>query len=256
MELFQELSLVAVRKVLDRFLEDAASECVHGELEGVPGERIRNGLGRVALDDTLSSQLVLLLIAAVREIERTCLDDMVGVRRLDAINNLAVQLSDDGQLLVLLDPLQGLLDHLFISLIIPFFPVGQTHPAPIHLHRKVQHLPPHLLAQCPDLLRRPKVKELLDDIVAKHISHERESVGEDLGKHGAPLVLVGVLELGLDESRAVLVAREFDDVTEDFLYFISYCSGLHSSHLDKRRETHVQTPIPVGLVEPIILQKR
>ena len=62
------------------------------------------------------------------------------------------------------------------------------------------------------LLLRAKLKELLDDIIAKDVCHEAPGRGQDLCEHSLLLYLCCTLQLLLDEARAVLILGELDDV--------------------------------------------
>ena len=61
------------------------------------------------------------------------------------------------------------------------------------------------------------LEELLDDIVSENVGRQLHGVGLDLSKDPVLLVAVRILELLLDEARAVLVAAELDDVIVDGL---------------------------------------
>ena len=75
----------------------------------------------------------------------------------------------------------------------------------------------HLAGQDPLLTLVTMLKELLDDIVAKHVRHQLDSVGLNFLEDTLLLVTVGSLELLLNETRAVLIAAEFADVLVDIL---------------------------------------
>ena len=55
------------------------------------------------------------------------------------------------------------------------------------------------------LLRQAKLKELLDDIVAKHIRHEAVRSSQDLAEDHLALGGSGTLQFLLDEARPMLV---------------------------------------------------
>ena len=59
------------------------------------------------------------------------------------------------------------------------------------------------------------LEKLLNDIVAKHVLHELDGVHLQLLEHLVLLVAIRRLQLLLNETRAVLVAAEFDNVTVD-----------------------------------------
>jgi hypothetical protein len=77
---------------LERLLKHAAAEWVGRELKDVALERIGDGRGRVESDETL--------------------DDVVGVGRLDTVDNVALQLGDELVALVDKDVLERLLNDL------------------------------------------------------------------------------------------------------------------------------------------------
>ena len=54
------------------------------------------------------------------------------------------------------------------------------------------------------------LKELLGDVVTKNIGHELERIRQDFLKDLFLVVAVCSLELLLDESRAMLIATEFN----------------------------------------------
>jgi hypothetical protein len=74
------------------------------------------------------------------------------------------------------------------------------------------------------------LKKFLHNIVAEDVLHKRYRIFDDLAEDPVFLVAVSSLELFLDESRAMLVAAELDDVTVDVLagvlvpYPIKTCS--------------------------------
>lgn len=81
----------------------------------------------------------------------------------------------------------------------------------------------HLLGQRRLLQLTPMLKKLLDNIIPENIRHELERIRLDLAENGILLIAVGRLELELDESRAVLVTAEFNDVVVNVLVFVSVC---------------------------------
>lgn len=94
---------------------------------------------------------------------------------------------------------------------------GKTDPTPIHLHTQTQHSPLQLLSQDPPLLIRAILEELLNDIVAIDISHQRNGVRSDLVKDRLARSVIRRFDEVLDQSRAGLVPRELDDVASDIL---------------------------------------
>lgn len=94
--------------------------------------------------------------------------------------------------------------------------------ATVHLQREHQYVALEHAAESLDLLRSAMFKELLDDIVAKDVDHQRQGVREDLGKHELLVGHVGSLELLLDEARTMLVLAELDNVTDNVLEMMTH----------------------------------
>lgn len=65
------------------------------------------------------------------------------------------------------------------------------------------------------------VEELLDHVVAKHVLHELEGVGDEFLEDLFLLIAVGGLQLGLDESRTELVPAENSRMFVDVRQFPS-----------------------------------
>ena len=59
------------------------------------------------------------------------------------------------------------------------------------------------------------LEELLDDVVAKDVRHERVGRALDLGEDHRLVWQVGALKLLLNEPRAVLILGELHDVAGD-----------------------------------------
>lgn len=86
------------------------------------------------------------------------------------------------------------------------------HPTSVHLQRERQDVAPDLLRQSRLLFRRAELKELLNDIVAKNVRHEGVRGREDLIENHLFFGSSCSFQFLLDESGAVLVLGEFDDV--------------------------------------------
>jgi hypothetical protein len=112
------------------------------------------------------------------------------------------------------------------------------HPASIHLHGQINDLALHDARQ--DLLLDlvPMFKELLNDVVAKNIPHELKGVGLDLSEDLIFLVAIGRLQLLLDETRAMLVATELDNVLVDTLQLESFVWFRCGAEVIKKRASH------------------
>lgn len=89
--------------------------------------------------------------------------------------------------------------------------------ASVHLQRERQDLALHVLGQLFLLRRRPVLKKLLDDIVAKNIGGEVDCLGKDFLKNQFAVVVRGAFQLLLDKARAVLVAAKLDNVSNNVL---------------------------------------
>lgn len=59
------------------------------------------------------------------------------------------------------------------------------------------------------------IKEFLNDIVSIDILHQLTSVWHDFIKQSCFIMAVGSLELCLQESGTLLIAREFNDMAKD-----------------------------------------
>jgi hypothetical protein len=118
--------------------------------------------------------------------------------------------------------------------------------AGVDLHRELNHLAPHPLAE--DLLLHlvSMFKELLDNIVAKHVLHELDSVRLDLAEHLVLLVAVSSLKLRLDEPRAVLITAELDDIAVDVLEFVSLAGLAVRGEVFQNRTANASHSIVLG----------
>ena len=80
----------------------------------------------------------------------------------------------------------------------------------------------HLFRQDTLLKLISVLKELLDDIVSKNISHELKGVGADLRENCLLLVAIGSFQLLLNKPRAVLVSTEFNHMVVYILQFVAF----------------------------------
>ena len=92
-----------------------------------------------------------------------------------------------------------------------------------------------------DLLRAvTHLEQLLHNIVAEKIVHQRQSLGHDLVEDHIALLDGRLFECGLDEPSAVLVAAEFGNVVAQML--------THSArNFESASLTHVELPVPVAI---------
>lgn len=89
--------------------------------------------------------------------------------------------------------------------------------ASIRLHSKVCELALHYPGQHLLLDLAAVLEEFLDDVVAKNVLHELDSIGLDLSEDLVLLVAVRRLELLLNEPRTLLIAAELHDIRVDIL---------------------------------------
>ena len=91
------------------------------------------------------------------------------------------------------------------------------HTAAVHLPSKVVHATLHSAGEMPLLILIAVLKELLYDIVSKHILHKLQFILLDFTENPFFLVAVCRLQLVLDKSGAVLVSAELYDVIVNVL---------------------------------------
>lgn len=80
-------------------------------------------------------------------------------------------------------------------------------------------MPIHLLGKDTLLELVSVLKELLDDVVSKNISHQLERIRLDFSKYYFLLVAIGSFKLLLDKSRAMLVTTKLHNMVVDVLKF-------------------------------------
>lgn len=90
-------------------------------------------------------------------------------------------------------------------------------PATVHLQAEAEDVPLHATGQDLLLILVPVLKELLNHIVAKDVSHQLHRVLLDLAEDSIFLLALGGLQLLLDETGGELVTRKFNDVIIDVL---------------------------------------
>lgn len=61
------------------------------------------------------------------------------------------------------------------------------------------------------------LKEFLNNVIAKDISHELQAIGLNLTEDLVFLIAVGRLEFLLNEPRSMLITTEFHNVVVDIL---------------------------------------
>ena len=75
----------------------------------------------------------------------------------------------------------------------------------------------HLVGQYLLLRLISMFEEFLDHVVAEDVGHQLYSIGGELSEDLIFFVAIGSLQLLLDESRAMLVTTEFNDIAIDIL---------------------------------------
>ena len=150
------------------------------------------------------------------------LDDVVPVLIFHAFEDMAVKFLDDACLLIDQDMFKslgkrqqgrwGLNEQSFYLL---------HHPTAIHLSRECHNMALHLICESFLLSLVAMFEELLDDVVTKYVCHQLNCVWLNFPKHLLFLVRVGCLQFQLDESRSVLIATEFNNMTIDVLFPVS-----------------------------------
>lgn len=210
-DLFHDHRLVGIGAMLQDPLDDPATVGMGRELADASPEAVHDEvdvLARHQLDDLL--------------------DHVVPVLVLDDSQYIGLQLLD--QLCLLLD--ECMLQYLLQKHVsrtrerggISYDLVGRwylsyllNNSAGVHLDGQVCKLPLHDACQHLLLNLATMLEELLDDIIAKDVLHELNSVRLNLSEDSVLLVAVRCLELLLDESRALLISAKFDDVVVDVL---------------------------------------
>mmetsp|Transcript_21722 Transcript_21722/g.47599 ORF Transcript_21722/g.47599 Transcript_21722/m.47599 type:complete len:265 (-) Transcript_21722:558-1352(-) len=124
------------------------------------------------------------------------LNDMVPMLVFNALQDMALQLTDQQYLLLDGNGIQRLLNH----------------SAPVHLEGKFQDLSHQLLRQDAALIRIAILEKLLDDIVAKDVRGQLVHLLENLFEGLLFLFFGGHLQLLLDQPGAILILRDLADV--------------------------------------------
>ena len=83
---------------------------------------------------------------------------------------------------------------------------------------------------CQNLLLRliAVLEQLLNDVVAEDIGHQLKRIGLNLGKYLVFLIAVCCLQFLLDESRAVLIAAELNNMPVNVLFRLAIELGRQS----------------------------
>lgn len=127
------------------------------------------------------------------------LDDMIAILIFDALQDVVLQLTNKCGLLFHEDVLERLLHN----------------STAVHLQAQSEDLTSHLIRKQLLVLLVAVVEKLLDDIISEHVSHQRNGVWFDFPEDTLFLVRVCSLQLGLDESGAILIAGKLCNVVED-----------------------------------------
>mmetsp|Transcript_17494 Transcript_17494/g.47927 ORF Transcript_17494/g.47927 Transcript_17494/m.47927 type:complete len:212 (+) Transcript_17494:516-1151(+) len=129
----------------------------------------------------------------------TLLDHVVPMLILDALNHVAFELTDEQHLLLDRHGVQRFLDD----------------AAAVHLQRQTQDLTHELFGQDAPLLRVAIFKKLLDDVVTKDVAGELLHLLEHGLEGDLLFLLIGHLQLLLDQPGAILILRDFADVPRE-----------------------------------------
>lgn len=147
---------------------------------------------------------------------------MVAIRILNALEDVSVDFPNEGGLLIgknVLDSLNGeeargirswTTHHLGEAIYL------LDHTTPVHLKGELKNVPIHGIRQGGLLNLRSILEQFLDDIITENVLDELESVmGNNLVEDDLLLVTSGGFQLLLDETRAVLIPAELDDVSKN-----------------------------------------
>lgn len=77
---------------------------------------------------------------------------------------------------------------------------------------QIEYISTNSLSKGLFLCRRAKLKKLLNDVVAKYVSHQLVRLADYFVKDKLFFIIVGTFQFLLNESRAVLILRELDNV--------------------------------------------
>lgn len=115
----------------------------------------------------------------------------------------------------------------------------------VHLQRQVQDVVLHLLGEQSLLHLIAVLEEFLDNVVSKDIGHQLKSVWLNLAEELFFLITIGSFELGLNESRSVLITTKFNDVIVDILQIILLVSLQVCSELLEKHASHAETNVVI-----------
>lgn len=204
MQLSQDRLAVVLLAVFQHPLDDSAairmgSKSVHLSFEGVDDEL--HIVRRNPLDGLL--------------------DHVVAILISDTFQDMAFKLLDHGSLLISEDMFQCLWR-------LAMKPgKGQryyllNHSTAVHLRRQCEHMSLHLVRENLLLCLVPMLKQLLNNIVAKDISHQLQAIRLNFAEHLFLLIAIGSLQLLLDETRSVLITTELDHMIVDVLQGLAW----------------------------------
>lgn len=110
----------------------------------------------------------------------------------------------------------------------PSLPIPPTHP-----NNTRTHLATHLQHELGAVPRGAQLQHLLDDVVAKHVVHQRQRLGQQLMEGNGQLRLRQLPQVLLDEAAAVLVQAEVQHVAQHIL-------GWHTAQGSSHRHEGMQ----------------
>jgi len=152
------------------------------------------------------------------------LNDVVAILILNTFQNIVLKFFHDAGLLVNQNVFQCLKDNISKALIdAKEDSYLLDHPAAVHLRRERHDMAFHLV--CKDLLLGliAMLEEFLNHVIAKNIRHQLDRVWLYLAEDLVLLVGIGSLQLLLNETRAILITTEFNDMIVDILRFVRLC---------------------------------
>lgn len=92
-----------------------------------------------------------------------------------------------------------------------------NNAAGVHLAGQIYHLAFHHVGKNLFLYLVAMLEKLLNNIIAEHIFHQLYSIWFNFAEHLVLFIAVGAFKLGLDKSRAMLVAAKLNDVVINIL---------------------------------------
>mmetsp|Transcript_41296 Transcript_41296/g.109365 ORF Transcript_41296/g.109365 Transcript_41296/m.109365 type:complete len:303 (-) Transcript_41296:32-940(-) len=217
-----ELSIAAPSAVLQCMLHHIVPVLVAGQFHAASQHLVkeRGDLhGRAVFDEPLDDPASITMLGHPAHLSVESLHDeinfvggqslyallyhVIPMLVLDAFENVSSQLANQQHLLLDRDRVQSFLDD----------------TAPVHLQRKLEHLPHELLCENSPLLRAAVLKKLLYHVVTEDVRGELRHPLEDGLERHLLFLLGGDLELLLYESGTVLILRDLANMPAKFAQF-------------------------------------